>query len=170
MDQTLQNIAFLGYISDNKSKGRFCCQSCGHQWEAKIEKIYYRKMCGQYNCGVSYLKSNKTSWSEQGSTHLYIPPISCRPLIKFKRKKLCFWWETLKRGYCVVSCNRSIRAYLQTNCRPSLDRPCSIYSRRLILQAGTRKKGGSTLLLMERNSFCMRDFIKSFLKKGWKIY
>ena len=61
MDQTLQNIAFLGYISDNKSKGRFCCQSCGHQWEAKIEKIYYRKMCGQYNSGVSYLKSNKTS-------------------------------------------------------------------------------------------------------------
>lgn len=57
MDQTLQNIIFLGHVPDNKSKGYFCCQSCGYQWEAKITKIYNRKMCGQPNCGISYRKN-----------------------------------------------------------------------------------------------------------------
>lgn len=59
MDQTLQNIIFLGYVPDNQTKGRFCCQSCGYQWEAKINKIYSRKMCGQPNCGISYRKNTK---------------------------------------------------------------------------------------------------------------
>lgn len=57
MDQTLQNIIFLGHVPDNKSKGYFCCQSCGYQWEAKITKIYNRKICGQPNCGISYRKN-----------------------------------------------------------------------------------------------------------------
>ncbi|MGT2894840.1 hypothetical protein ACVRZR_00415 [Streptococcus entericus] len=57
MDEILQNIIFLGRVPNNKSKGYFCCQSCGYHWEGKINKIYNRKMCGQDDCHISYQKN-----------------------------------------------------------------------------------------------------------------
>ncbi|MFC3927179.1 hypothetical protein ACVR05_08295 [Streptococcus caprae] len=54
MDETLQNISFLGLLPDKPDQGRFSCVNCGYEWEVRIAKIYQRKQCGQ--CAVRYAK------------------------------------------------------------------------------------------------------------------